>query len=264
MVCYSEIGQRVESDFYLRYFKIMDIYFHFRKTTLATLFKLFHNEKNLDYFVNKKESVSFIQIGANDGVQADNINIHLSSKWQGWLVEPLPYYFENLKKNYNNSSAHLEFVNCAVSNKAGQMEIFYLNPNVISNFPVWCHGLGTSSKIRLIEQVEGLFNSDTLLQDSIMSTVVPTVTFEQFVNKYKIRNIDLLAIDTEGHDFIILDSINMKKYQIGAFLFEFKHMKLREIFALVFRFFCNGYNVRFHSQDDIIAIKKNASSIFES
>ncbi len=42
--------------------------------------------------------VTFVQIGANDGVWNDPIEPYLrGEKWRGVLVEPVPYVFARLK-----------------------------------------------------------------------------------------------------------------------------------------------------------------------
>ena len=54
--------------------------------------------------VGKKDDFFFIQVGANDGLMCDPIRQFIvKHSWGGILVEPVPDYFELLKKNYLES-----------------------------------------------------------------------------------------------------------------------------------------------------------------
>lgn len=236
----------------------MNIYYHLRKNLLGLCEILLKNHNLFYDFVESKKEMNFVQIGANDGVQADNINQYISSKWTGCLIEPIPFYYDKLVQQYCDYSANLKFFNCAISNSDGSMDIYYLNPDVLDDLPLWCHGLGTFNKDRLINQVEGFFEQRSHLEKYIIKTQVPVYTFEQFAKKNEIYMIDLLAMDTEGHDYIILNSIDFKTIKVSVILFEFKHMKLREIAKLYMKFSFNGYRVRFHSADDMIAVERKS------
>src|SRR5262245_48292496 len=65
----------------------------------------------------RRGQVTFIQIGANDGLRNDPIREFIvRDAWTGVLVEPLPDVFDLLKKNYSGrAAARLEFVNAAIS-----------------------------------------------------------------------------------------------------------------------------------------------------
>ena len=59
---------------------------------------------------------------------------------------------------------------------------------------------------------------------------VETVTWDTLVEKYNIQWVDYLKIDTEGHDWEILQSIDMNKIKPKIIKVEHKHSgKLREI-----------------------------------
>jgi hypothetical protein len=54
-------------------------------------FSRFHNRK-----------IQFVQIGASDGLHSDPIReFVVRDAWSGVFMEPLPYSFARLKKNYN-------------------------------------------------------------------------------------------------------------------------------------------------------------------
>src|SRR5574342_485666 len=65
-----------------------------------------------------------VQIGSNDGITRDPLGRLLRKKkgWKAVLVEPVPYLFERLKKNYGGSN-RFTFENVAVNN--GEKACFY-------------------------------------------------------------------------------------------------------------------------------------------
>jgi hypothetical protein len=69
--------------------------------------------------------------------------------------------------------------------------------------------------------------------NKIQQQKVMTYTFDTFTNKNKIYNIDLLHIDTEGFDHIILNSIDLKKWDISLIIFEHVHISKREYKSLL-------------------------------
>lgn len=56
----------------------------------------------LDAYANYKDDIKFVQIGSNSGMHDDPIYKYIRKNgWQGVLVEPVPYLFEELKNNYS-------------------------------------------------------------------------------------------------------------------------------------------------------------------
>ena len=52
--------------------------------------------------------------------------------------------------------------------------------------------------------------------------IVKTLDINLLLNKFK--NTNLLFIDAEGHDYIILKKINLKKFKINTIIFENRHL----------------------------------------
>jgi hypothetical protein len=45
--------------------------------------------------------IIFLQIGSNDGVSGDPLNFFINNyNWHGVLVEPIPFLFDQLQRNY--------------------------------------------------------------------------------------------------------------------------------------------------------------------
>ena len=134
------------------------------------------------------------------------------------LVEPVPYLFEQLKKNYgqkNINNKNIIFINKAVSNFIGEIEMTIPSENNdFKNLPFW------ASQLASINDKHALGHISNLLVEKIN---VKTTTINQIVKEYDVKQINLLHTDTEGHDYTILMDYNfeIKPKQI---IFEHKHM----------------------------------------
>jgi hypothetical protein len=60
-------------------------------------------------------------------------------------------------------------------------------------------------------------------EGDIKTSISPTTSLNWIINYYSIPKIDLLKIDTEGADFDILASIDLKKVEIDEIRIEHAH-----------------------------------------
>jgi FkbM family methyltransferase len=68
----------------------------------------------------------FVEVGSNDGRKHDHLRAHIEERgWRGVMVEPVPYVFERLRRNYgDNGRVRLE--NVAVAGHDGRMPFWHL------------------------------------------------------------------------------------------------------------------------------------------
>jgi FkbM family methyltransferase len=161
---------------------------------------------------------TIIQIGSHVGNTCNDpiFNI-VDNDTKLILVEPVPYLFEQLKKNYNEKfeNNNIIFINKAVSNFIGEIEMTIPSENNdYSNLPFWASQLASVNS----DHATGHINS--LLVEKI---IVETTTINQIVKEYNITQIDLLHTDTEGHDYTILMNYNFE-IKPNLIIFEHKHM----------------------------------------
>lgn len=171
---------------------------------------------NKDYY--------FIQVGANDGKSGDPI-FHLVNLlgFRGVLVEPVPYVFKKLEFNYRkNKKVFLE--NSAISADDGRIDFFYLNETADLKTPSWYNQLGSFNLEVLNKHKESIPNFDKLLT----SVKITTINFQDILEKYKIKNFDLIFIDTEGYDYEIIKIIPFDKINPSVIIFEHKHLSQNE------------------------------------
>src|SRR5262245_40043917 len=76
-----------------------------------------------------EDRVTFVQIGAYDGIAGDPIRPIVLQKdsWWGVLVEPQSDTFNRLRENYVGQSSRLQFLNVAVSDTSGEKILFYIS-----------------------------------------------------------------------------------------------------------------------------------------
>jgi FkbM family methyltransferase len=161
----------------------------------------------------------FVQIGANDGVIYDPIHEHVTRyNWSGILVEPVGCYFSQLKRNYE-SNTNLIFENVAISDRE-EIRDFYRVKEGVSYLPRWCNGLGTFYLEVLLTHKWAIPN----IEDYVVKERVKCISFKSLLKRYKVKMIDLLLIDTEGHDYEIIKQIDFDYIKPRMIMFEHQYI----------------------------------------
>lgn len=166
-----------------------------------------------------RETVSVLVIGANDGPSTDPIFplMHAHPHWRGAFVEPIPYLFEKLRRNYSGR-AGCRFANVAISSTAGPLRFHYVSPdarNEHPEFPAWVEQLGTFDKSIILDALGGR------LEPYIVELDIEAITLADLIAREEISAIDVLMIDTEGHDWKILQQLDLRQFQPTVILFEY-------------------------------------------
>jgi FkbM family methyltransferase len=172
--------------------------------------------------------LSFIQIGANDGLRNDPVReFVVRDGWHGVFVEPLPTVFAELKKNYPGSRfAGLHFENVAVSRQDGEtLEFWTFSDTFLAS-------LTPDDRVNYVQKssfnrthVEEFVRHDPLGERALQRIVVPCVTASTLAARYFPDGaFDLLVIDAEGYDKIILDSIDFSRTRPRVIFFESKYL----------------------------------------
>jgi hypothetical protein len=118
------------------------------------------------------------------------------------LVEPMSEYLDRLPTGEN-----IKKENSACSKKCGSFEIFYVPESVILelNLPLWMKGCSKVNEPHKV--VLNYLNSIGVGREIIKSKTINVISFNKLVEKYNIKHIANLKIDTEGHDHIILNEV---------------------------------------------------------
>ena len=199
--------------------------------------------------------VSFIQIGANDGLRNDPIREFIvRDQWRGVLIEPLPPVFEMLRRNYAylNGSRKLAFENAAISSSESTLTFYTIADTLLETLPLeeQLDLLRKSSFSR--EHVEQFVGNPA----DVVRVEVPCATVGAIIQRHFPENaIDLLAIDAEGHEAVILQSLDFAQARIGAIMFEALHLEAER--KSVFGFLeGHGYTVHEAGRDAFAVLEK--------
>jgi FkbM family methyltransferase len=179
--------------------------------------------KLLRAFADVYPEAFFIEIGSNDGEQHDHLRpfIH-SHRWRGVMVEPVPYVFERLCRNYSGFE-RITLENAVVAERDGVMPFYYLDEVEAPDrerLPAWYDGIGSLSR----EAVLSHANRIPDIEDRLAVAEVPSLTFESLCAKHGIHELDLILIDTEGYDDRILSQIDLATRRPQLLIYEHYHL----------------------------------------
>lgn len=205
----------------------------------------------------------FIQIGANDGRNGDPLFKFVTELgWSGVLVEPQKLIFEErLLANYADCS-DLSFENVAIDEEDGQREIFQLS----FSQKRWATGLASFKKSHLQDHIDNGYiersigdERDKLPSnelDYICSDTVTTMSFKTLIDKYRIQNLDLLQIDTEGYDYHLLKMYDFDRLRPA--IVQFEHHVMTEEQRLSSRNMLGAYGyLTFIDHINIVGIQRH-------
>ena len=136
------------------------------------------------------------------------------------LVEPVPYNFEALEKEYENNENILICKN-AILDISNKQNFFYVKKTSIKKLGKhWATGIGSFDKNHILSHKGKRFNIN---DEDIHKEEIEFITFKDLTKKYSIQSIDKLQLDVEGAEYKILNSIDYNKTNINEIFFESKH-----------------------------------------
>lgn len=193
------------------------------QVNVGTLLSLFFYKIPEDFF--------FVQIGANDGRKNDHIyDFVLKYKLSGLLMEPQLSAFENLRKNYG-SNPSLIFENEAISDRDGFQLMYMIKKDFQNIYEKQTKGNATGMSSfnkdhvrKYIQRGMESFFKDKNVDDYIDEIKVKTISFGTLAQRYNIKNIDLLQIDTEGFDFEVIKMFDFNRYSPKLINYESAHL----------------------------------------
>jgi FkbM family methyltransferase len=162
---------------------------------------------------------TFVQVGSHDGSTGDPLfPTVMKQQVNGLLIEPMPDLFERLKTTYG-AKRGLRFVNAAVTETEGWRDFYWVPPE--PGDPSWVDQLGSFSR----DVIEFHESAVPKLAQRIRTRSVQCRTLESLVGQYGLDRIDLLHIDAEGHDFVILNTIDFRaRWSPHFILYEQRHL----------------------------------------
>lgn len=199
----------------------------------------------------QEDNIFTVNIGAMDGFMFDELSGYTSMyNFKGLYVEPIPYLFEKLKSNLGPE--HL-FENSAISTYDGEIEMIMIQQDAIDSGKVHECFYGMSS---IYPPSNGLASEGDkqVVEKYGKKVTVPCITFDTLVKKHSLTKIDVLKLDTEGHDFLIFDQVNLEKHDIDLIRLEWVNLTDEEKDSITKKFTKYNYSHCF-TGSDIVGIK---------
>ena len=174
-------------------------------------------------FADAYPQAHFVEIGSNDGVKYDHLRPHIvSGSWEGIMVEPVPYVFERLRRNYGGLDGVI-LENAAIGDRDGRLPFHHLaeaDEEERARLPDWYDTIGSFRR----EAVLGHAGKVPDIEARLVSTEVPCLTFESLLAKHGVERVDLLLIDTEGFDWEIIRHIDFAAHRPRLLVYEHFHL----------------------------------------
>ena len=181
----------------------------------------------IEAFAADNPTAFFVEIGANDGEQHDHLRpFILGREWSGIMVEPVPYVFGRLERNYGDLPGVI-LENAAIGNRDGDLPFYYLvdaPAEERDTLPDWYDGIGSFSREAVLSHAREIPDVEARL----VEVPVPTMTFETLCDRHDVKRVDVVLIDTEGYDGEILRSIDFSRRRPQLLVYEHYHLKPRE------------------------------------
>jgi FkbM family methyltransferase len=174
-------------------------------------------------FADAYPKAVFAEIGANDGEQHDFLRPYILDRaWRGVIVEPVPFVFERLRRNYEERPG-VALENVAVDRRDGTRRFYHLAEvadHEAEGLPRWYDGIGSFSREEVLSHAYHIPD----IADRLVEIDVPCVTLETLCRRNGIEWLDLLLIDTEGYDWEIIRHIDLSRWKPRLLVYEHYHL----------------------------------------
>lgn len=176
-------------------------------------------------FADAYPDAFFVEIGSNDGEQHDHLRpFILEGRWRGIMVEPVPHVFERLRRNYG-ALERVTLENIAIADHDGTLPFFYpAAESDLTGLPDWYDGIGSLSR----EAVVGHARHIPDIEARVVREEVECLTYASLCARHGVARVDLLVIDTEGHDAVILRSLDLGGERPRLIVYEHFHLPADE------------------------------------
>ena len=201
--------------------------------------------------------VKFLQIGGNDGYLHDPVYKFIKAyDWEGVIVEPVPEYFEKLRRTYEDRP-RVRCVNAAIDAAAGPREMYKVKADVVraqlmKTGDNWLQGCACFSKDQLLRC--------GLAEDDIEAVSVEAIRGEDLVRNYDISDCDVLVIDVEGAEGVVFSSFDFGTWRPRIIIFESEAKSSEEIAAIETQLGAHGYEINWEPYNSVAVLAGELSA----
>jgi FkbM family methyltransferase len=201
----------------------------------------------LAYYLKTNRNLTFVQVGACDGVSGDPIcGFIKQGKLNAVLVEPIASCFVKLEQTYRGVP-NVRLVQAAIGSQDGEVTLYKVKEGATSIASFWSAQLASFSKT--------LLNEHGVAEHEIEPVKVRCLTLASLVRELDLGAIDILQVDTEGFDSEIVKMALRLPVIPECINFENTHLddkKQNEVFSLLAQ---HGYSWT-HDDWNTLALNK--------
>ena len=193
--------------------------------------------KKLKYiFINTKKHIfdlisydypclSFIQVGAHRGNNRDDVYCGVRDyKWEGLLIEPVGYNFDNLKKDYKRFK-NIKFLKAAVGPTEKDVDFYYIKEDVAIDDKERDSQVGSLFEKKVLAYLEKRIKGKFDPADYIVHEKVPAKPLSALCSEYDLHP-HLLYVDAEGYDHAVIRSYDFTEHL--PLLVHYEHDKMTQ------------------------------------
>jgi len=174
-----------------------------------------HKNKIISFFKDKfkNQPLTIIDVGAHVGETISLFSKNFTIK-KMICYEASRLNFNKLTKFRNFKNINIVLNNIALGSKETELEFFQTSESSSSTF---CKIDQNSNYFKRKKNILNVFSQEQYI---LKSELIKTTTLKSEFNKYDLRYIDILKIDTEGFEFDIIKGTNESLKFVNFILFE--------------------------------------------
>lgn len=204
-------------------------------------------DKAFHHIGRSGEKTTFVQIGAMDGVSFDDAAGYVALYgWTGLYVEPVPSQFAQLVKNKGNQGHSFE--PSAIVAQEGPVDMLVIDPAAIEAHLVHPCFAGMSA---VFPPRNGLGSEgDRAVVEQFGRRIwVNGITLETLFSRHNISSFDILLVDTEGHDWVVFQQLDLDRYRPKVIRLERVNLSPEDLAAVTHKLITHGYLVDMFGQN---------------
>ena len=189
---------------------------HLRKLLIfffSVIDQLFHQKRIKRFIESQKIKIrTFVDVGSFEGKYTDLI-LKIEKNCKIIMIEPQDKYYSLIKEKYKNNN-QVEIVQLGLSDKKDALILKINKHEITSTFSEF------QSKNKYLNMKAFLFESK-LENMTIKNQEINVMPLDDLINEKNINFIDLIKIDTEGHEYKVLSGSQKSLKKINFILIEF-------------------------------------------
>jgi FkbM family methyltransferase len=200
------------------------------------------------YMFENGETLTFIQIGAYDGVSTDPLRRYIERcGWRGVMLEPQPQPARQLRELYKENTG-IVIVEAALDRQRGTRSLYTVQSDQL---PEWVGGMASFDRRHILKH-EYIISG---LESMVRELAVDCITFSDVFDQLPGSELDLLQIDAEGADGYILSLFPFDRIKPAIVHWEIKNMTRPEQEAALDLLCGCGYLVCRSGDEDMLAVR---------